>query len=87
MEQTKNNTDTNQWGYIVSEDLRNKEYAGKLDEKAKLAESRCPNLNIKGDIVEEIMAMGFSWQNAGTKFTDKFRKERANISIGSHSKA
>eukprot|EP00972_Heterocapsa_arctica_P071654 10584901-Heterocapsa_arctica.AAC.1 len=33
MEQTKSNTGMNQWGYIMFEDLGNKEYAGKLNEQ------------------------------------------------------
>eukprot|EP00972_Heterocapsa_arctica_P045979 6783694-Heterocapsa_arctica.AAC.1 len=64
MEQTKSNTGTNQLGYIMFEDLRNNKYAGKLDENNKLAGISCPKLNIKGDIVEENLAMGFGWQNA-----------------------
>eukprot|EP00972_Heterocapsa_arctica_P008624 1263262-Heterocapsa_arctica.AAC.1 len=69
------------------EDLNNKEYASKLDEKVKFAEVRCPSLNTKGDIVEAIMAMGFSWQKSGTKYTGKTRKERAKHCIGTQSKA
>eukprot|EP00972_Heterocapsa_arctica_P115738 16449443-Heterocapsa_arctica.AAC.1 len=64
------------------EDPKNKEYTGKLKERAKLAEIGCKNLSIKGDIVEKTMAMGFSWQNVGKKYTGKSHKEKTNISDG-----
>eukprot|EP00972_Heterocapsa_arctica_P021604 3177788-Heterocapsa_arctica.AAC.1 len=87
MEQTKSNIGTNQCGYIVFEDFNNKEYASKLDEKVKVAEIGRPKLNIKGDIVDEIMAMGFNLQNACTKYTGKFCTKQAKLCIGSQSKA
>eukprot|EP00972_Heterocapsa_arctica_P112673 16433123-Heterocapsa_arctica.AAC.1 len=61
MEQKKINIGVNQCGYIMFEDPKNKEYAGKLKERAKSAERDGKSLSIKGDIVKKNMAMGFNW--------------------------
>eukprot|EP00972_Heterocapsa_arctica_P057100 8425634-Heterocapsa_arctica.AAC.1 len=62
MEQKKNNTDKVQYGYIMFEAPVNKQYAGTQKEIVKPAEREGKNLKIKGDIVDNIMANGFSWQ-------------------------
>eukprot|EP00972_Heterocapsa_arctica_P053396 7865699-Heterocapsa_arctica.AAC.1 len=64
------------------EDPKNEEYIGQLKERAKLAEIRRKSPSIKGDIVEEIMATGISWQNVGKKYTGNSHKEKAKISVG-----
>eukprot|EP00972_Heterocapsa_arctica_P084470 12442897-Heterocapsa_arctica.AAC.1 len=50
MEQKKNNIGANQRRYIMFEDPKNKEYTGKLKERAKWAERGGKNMSIKGDI-------------------------------------
>eukprot|EP00972_Heterocapsa_arctica_P108795 16019188-Heterocapsa_arctica.AAC.1 len=65
------------------EDPKNKEYVVKLKERVKLAEVRCKTLSIKGDIVDEIMAMGFSWQKVGKMYTGKSHTEKTTIGVGS----
>eukprot|EP00972_Heterocapsa_arctica_P022835 3361002-Heterocapsa_arctica.AAC.1 len=61
MGQKKTNIGINQCGYIMFEDPKNKEYAGNLKKRANLAERDGKHLSIKQDIVEKIMATGFSW--------------------------
>eukprot|EP00972_Heterocapsa_arctica_P077019 11357914-Heterocapsa_arctica.AAC.1 len=51
-----------QYVYIMFEGPVNKQYAGKQKERVKLAEREGKSLKIKGDIDDNIMANGFSWQ-------------------------